>query len=208
MIAHFNRDHPVKNLPDAYKKTPDSNNAKLLEIEKDALNLLRDATSAVYDSLDIDKATGKALDLFGDMFGQQRGASTDEQYRILIKNRIVRNFANADHTSIVNAICATFNCEPSEVLLTESDEPCTVRLEGLPIHKLNESNIDIGTALQIVVGLLPAGVRMEAVSFSGTFEFSDIDLVYDEAAGFGDIEQTIGGYFGLVSDGNGSNLPV
>ena len=208
MVTHFNRDHPVKNLQDAYRKTPDSNIAKLLQIEKEAIDQLREDTRAVYDSLDIDKATGKTLDLFGEMFGQQRGTATDEQYRVLIKNRIVRNFANTDHTSIVNAICATFDCEPTEVLLTESDVPCMVKLEGLPIAQLNASNIDIGTAVQIVTSMLPAGVYMEAVSFSGTFEFSDAGLVYDEAAGFGDEAQTIGGYLGLVSDGSGSNLPV
>lgn len=208
MITQFNRDNLAKNLPDAYRKDPASNNAKILEIEKTALERLREAVNAIYESLDIDKAYGKTLDLYGEMLGQLRGIATDEQYRVLIKNRIVRNFSNADHTSIVNAVCTTFGCDPSEVLLTELDEPCKVALEGLPFAKINEANIDIKTAVQIVNSLLPAGVFMEAVEFSGTFEFGGTEMVYDEAAGFADIGQKIGGYLGLMSDSQGSNLPV
>lgn len=208
MITHFNRDEPVKNLPDAYNKGHESNNAKILEIEKRAVDRLREAVSAIYDSLDIDNAYGKTLDLYGDMIGQDRGIATDEQYRILIKNRMIRNYSDADYNSIVNAICATFNAKPSDIILTELDEPCKIMLEGLPIAQINAANIDIGTAVQIIVGMLPAGVFMEAVTLSGTFEFSGTDLEYNEEAGFADEAQTIGGYLGLVSDSFGNNLPV
>lgn len=208
MKAHFDRETPVKNLPDAYCKKADSNNAKILEIEKIALDTLRREVSAIFDSLDIDKAYGKTLDLYGEMIGQARGVATDEQYRVLMKSRLVRNLSDADHASIVRAICVTFNCDPSEVLLTEPGEPCVVKLEGLPIAKLNESNIDIETAARIVYNLIPAGVYMEALNFSGTFEFGTTELEYDAESGFGDIDQTIGGYLGLLSDSQGSNLPV
>ena len=209
MITLFDREKLARNLPDAYSKGPESNNAKILEIEKRALDVLRSAITAIYDSLDINNAKGKTLDLYGEMLGQERGAATDEQYLVLIKNRIIRNCVDADYNSIVHAICMTFDCEPSDIKLTELDEPCKVALEGLPIAQLNACNIDIGTAVQIVNGLIPAGVFMEAVSFSGTFEFSEgTELVYDAEKGFGNEEQTIGGYLGLMSDSHGSNLPV
>ena len=208
MITQFNREDYVKNLPDAFRKTKDSNNAKILSIAKDSLDELREAISAIYDSLDIDKATGKTLDLYGDMVDQRRGVATDEQYRAMIKSKICRNLANADHTSIVKAICVVFNCEPDEVLLVESDKPCVVTLEQLPYVALNKSNIDAPTAIKIIAGLMPAGVRLESLNFTGTFEFAATATEYDENAGFGNVEQTIGGYLGLLSDGEGSNLPV
>lgn len=208
MAMYFDRNELARNLPDAYSKGSDSNNAKILAVEKSALDQLHDAVSAIYDSLDIDKATGKTLDLYGDMVGQRRGPATDEQMRVLIRNKITRNLASGDYNSIVNAICVTFGCEPADVSLKETDEPCKVTLEGLPLSKLNESNIDISTAVQIINGLMPAGVFMEVMSFSGTFEFSGEDLELDESSGFADEDQTVGGYFGLVSDGAGSNLPV
>lgn len=208
MRDHFDHENHVKNLPDAYCKAKESNNEKILDTEKGAVDLLREAVNEIYETLDLDKAYGKTLDLYGAMIGQYRGVATDEQLRVLIKNRILRNFADGDHTSIVNAICTTFNADPSTVLLTELDKPCHVTLEGLPIEKLNESNIDIRTAVQIVIALMPVGITLDAVEFSGTFEFSGPELEYDEKAGFADEAQTIGGYFGLVSDGTGRNLPV
>lgn len=208
MTTQFNRDQLARNLPDAYSKGRESNNAKILEIEKSAVDRLRETVNAVYESLDLDNARGKTLDLYGEMVGQERGVATDEQYLILIKNRIIRNFANADHNSIVNAISMTFGGDPSEVILTEHEDPCKVTLEGLPLSKINESNLDVKTAVQIIDGLMPVGVYLEAIEFSGTFEFSAEEQEYDETAGFADEAGTLGGYFGLLSDGSGSNLPV
>lgn len=208
MITQFNRDNYAKNLPDAFRKTKESNNAKILEIEKSALDKLRETISAVYDSLDIDKATGKSLDLFGDMVGQNRGTATDEQYRAMIKSKICRNLANADHNSIINAICVVFSCEPSDVLLVEAEEPCVVTLEKVPYAALAASNIDSVTATKIIAGLMPAGVRLESLNFAGTFEFAATATEYDAEKGFGNIEQTIGGYLGLLSDSEGTDLPV
>lgn len=207
MIARFYSDNHAKNLPDAYSKTPKSNNAKLLLIEKNAVDHVRGSISAIYDSLDIDKATGATLDLYGDMLGQDRGAATDEQYRALLKSRIVRNLSGADHNSIVNAICITFGCDPSEILLTETDGECAVRLEGIPFGALNRINIDMTTAIQIVQTLIPAGVSFTSINFSGTFEFGGTEMEYDENKGFADVDQTIGGTLGYVPD-IGNVLPV
>ena len=209
MIAHFNRKNHVRNLPDAYCKTADSNNAKLLEIEKSAVDKLRETLNAVYESFDIDKAYGKTLDLYGDMVGQERGRATDTQYRILIKSRIARNFANGDYNSIVNLMCVVFNCKGSEINLVELEEPCTVRIDALPFAALNGLAIDVNTALQIVRECIPAGVTLESISLTGTFEFSGgTELVYDEEAGFADEAQTIGGYLGAMFEENAPALPV
>lgn len=208
MITQFNREDYAKNLPDAFSKAKGSNNARILELAKTAVDELREAVRAVYDSLDIDKATGKSLDMFGDMVGQNRGAATDEQYRAMIKSKICRNLANADHNSIVRAICVVFGCEPQEVLLVESEAPCAVTVEALPFGALNKSNIDAQTAIKIIAGLMPAGVRLESLNFTGTFEFAATAAEYDANKGFGNEGQTLGGYFGLLSDSEGSNLPV
>lgn len=208
MRAQFNRENPVKNLPDAYRKTADSNNRKLFDVEQHAMDRLRADIRAVYNSLDIEQATGKTLDMFGDLFDQPRGVATDEQYRVMIKARIIRNLSGSDHDSIVRAISAAFGCNPSEVLLVEPDGTCSVRLENLPFEKLNSSGIDAITAVQIVARMIPAGVQLESLNFSGTFEFGGTDMVYDEAAGFGNVEQTIGGTLGLVADGSMGSLPI
>lgn len=208
MNARFNHENHVKNLPDAYRKTPDSNNAKLLQIEKEEVDRLRAETRAIYDSIDLELATGATLDMYGEMLGQDRGAATDEQFRALLKSRIVRNLSGADHNSIVNAICITFGCEPSEIMLDETDGKCAVVLSGIPYTAINKINIDLTTAVQIAKMLIPAGVSFDALTFAGTFEFGGAEMVYDEAKGFGDAAQTIGGTLGLVPDVSNGGLPV
>ena len=209
MITQFNRENPVKNLPDAYCKTADSNNSKILAVEKSAMEALREAVAAIDESLDLDKAYGKTLDLYGEMVGQERGKATDDQYRVLIKACIVCNMVGGDYNSIVNLLALVFGCEPTEILIAELDEPCMARLDSLPYSVLNKLVIDIDTALKIVWEVMPAGVKLESINFVGTFEFSGgTELAYDENAGFGDVAQTIGGHLGYVSDGETANLPV
>ena len=207
MITRFNRKNLVKNLPDAYRKTPDSNNAKLLEVEKSETDRLREEIAAIYDSLDINLATGKTLDLYGEMLGQKRGAATDEQYRALLKSRIIRNLSGADHDSIVNAICITFDCDPADILLTETDGKCEVTLEGIPYAATNRINLDATTATQIIKMLIPAGVNFPVLVFGGTFEFGGSEMEYNEEKGFADVAQTIGGSLGFVPE-SGKVLPV
>lgn len=209
MITQFNRENPVKNLPDSYCKTADSNNSKILNVEKSAMDALRAAVAEIDESLDLDKAYGKTLDLYGEMVGQERGKATDSQYRLLIKSRIMRNLAGGDYNSVVNLLALIFGCEPTEVSITEADEPCTVYLDKLPYAALNKLVVDVNTALKIIREVMPAGVNLESVTFTGTFEFSGgTDLVYDEAAGFGNETQTIGGTLGHVFNDETAELPV
>lgn len=208
MITEFNRDNPVKNLPDAYSKSADSNNAKILQIEKTAQDGLLESIAVVSDSLDIDKATGHTLDLYGEMIGQNRGRATDEQYRVLLKAQIVRNLTNTDFNGVINAICATFGCAPSDILLVEVDGTTAVRIDQLPISALNNSNIEFETAVQIIEKLMPVGVTLESLNFSGTFEFGSTEMEYDEAKGFADVAQTIGGSLGMLPTANKNPLPV
>jgi len=209
VITRFNRDDLARNLPDAYRKDADSNISKLLQIEKAEMDRLRADIQAIYESLDLDKAFGKTLDLYGDMVGQERGKATDNQYRILIKARIMRNLANGDYNSIIRLLAMLFGCDPSEIVLTELEAPCQVRLDALPYSALNSLVIDITTVLKIARELMPAGVGMESLTFTGTFEFSGgTELVYNEAKGFADEAQTIGGYLGAVFNNTTADLPV
>ena len=210
MITEFNRDNPVKNLPDAYNKADSSNNSKILAIEKSSFDKLREAIADIDECLDLDKAYGKTLDLYGEMVGQERGKATDDQYRVLIRSRIIRNFANGDYNTVVNLMAMVFECEPSEIILSElEDDPCKARLEAIPYASANRLIIDIHTLLKIVSEVMPAGVSLESVTFTGTLEFSDgTELVYDEEAGFADEAQSIGGTFGYIFSKETSELPV
>lgn len=209
MPRRFDRTNYANNLPDAYNKRSGSNNVKILSIEKRTLDGFLEELADVYNSLDLDVATGKTLDLYGEMVGQARGMASDEQYRVMIKSRILRNMTNGDYNSIARAVSLIFSCDPTEFKLTE-EKPCVVKLEGLPYEMLNSSGVDLNDAISIIAEVMPVGVRLESIFADGTFAFAASATEYDETAGFGisNDDQTIGGSLGLLAGSGNSNLPI
>ena len=208
-MAEFN-ENLVKNLPDAYRKTPNSNNYKILEIERRTVNEIREDLRQVANILDINNATGKTLDLYGERVGQARGIATDDKYILMIKAKIMRNLSNGSHASIINAICATMACEPSQVIVTDGEEPYSVVITALPLEAINKAGLTTPQTLAIIKSLLPVGVKLTSFLFDGTFEFAASENEYDTEAGFCDIEGgTIGGYLGLTeADISDDILPI
>ena len=196
----FDFENYVKNLPDCLNKLKDSNNFKILETVRQSLNGIFVDINDVLESLDLETATGKTLDLFGDMLGQPRGLATDAQFRLLIKSKIMMNFTTGDHKSIVKALCITFNCEPTEVYIKEGSHPCTVEIAMLPLNVLNRAGLTVKQVIGMVERLLPVGVTLDTFLFEGTFLFSDDDWVETMTQGFASDDGTIeGGYLGVVN---------
>ena len=199
MQAEFN-ENLVKNLPDAFKKTTDSNNYKILEIEKRTLADIRADLQEIDNILDINNARGKTLDLYGERVGQVRGVADDDKYILMIKAKIMRNLSNGSYPSIVNAICETFSCEPSQVYITDGDEPFTVNVVTLPLEVINKAGLSTTQTLAIIKSMLPVGVSLQSFLFDGTFEFGANEDDYDEDKGFAisEDDQSIGGYLGAT----------
>ena len=207
----FNRENHVKNLPDLYEKSKQGNLYKILEIERLSVEELRSNAADVFEILDIDKAYGKNLDfLYGERVGQPRGKATDGQYLYIIKAKIMRNLVNSSYDSIVNGICATFNCVPSQVYMLPSDTlPCVVTLITMPLAVINAAGLTTRQATSLIRTFLPVGVRLESMLFEGTFEFSDEEMEQNRDAGFTDKEDGFfGGYFGMVLGEDDIDLPI
>lgn len=217
-MKEFDFVNQVNNLPDCYAKGTESNNYKILQIENIAVNGLEADIEAVERSLDIDQATGVTLDLYGEMVNQPRGAATDAQYRLLIKSKIMQNVSTGDYKSVVRAICGMFSCEPSEVLIVEGENPCTVVIELLPLEVINSAGLTATQATAMIARLLPVGVNIESFLYEGTFElaFSYADMQVDGATkGLTDTYENmknpdaIGGYLGITNgDENEVVLPI
>ena len=210
-MAEFYFDNLARNLPDAYKKDKSSNNYKILEIERRANNVSRSFLEEIAAILDINKATGATLDMYGKRFGQARGRTTDAQFSKMIKSKIICSQSSGSYKDIVDAICYTFGCNKDEIELVESKTtPMTVTLNQIPLETIIRAGLTTRQAEQIIKSLLPVAVDLESVLFEGTFMFSDTDEEYDAAAGFTDVEGgTIGGYFGAAeSDMNDDELPI
>lgn len=209
-MAEFHFDNLAKNLPDAYKKDSSSNNFKILEIERVANDESRSILYDIANIFDIDNAVGAILDMYGARFGQSRGKATDEQYRAIIKSKIIRKLCNGSYKNIVDAVCYTFGCTKDDVLIVETDKPMNVKALKVPIKGIIEAGFDTSQAEQIIKSLLPITVTLESVMFDGTFEFGATENEYDEAAGFGEsVDSKIGGYLGQAySQENKTELPI
>lgn len=197
----------VNKLPDSYAKGTHSNNYKLLNLNEQAIADIKADAQALYDILDLKNASGRTLDMYGDMLGQQRGTMTDEQYYYMLLTRIAINNVKGNGYSIAECLASIFSCKPNEIIIKDSEKPAKVVIETFPLQVLIDAGFTSKNAMEIIHTILPIGVSADDVNFNGTFEFADTADVYDEAAGFGDIEQTIGGYLGLTV-GDDDNSPV
>lgn len=210
-MKEFDYVNHANNLPDCYAKTPDSNNYKILEIERESVSGISADIEAVFNALDIDTATGKTLDMYGEILHQPRGLASDSQYRLMIKNKLTRNVSYGTYKSVVDAMCKTFNCDPSEVLFKEVEgEPCTVELAVLPVDVINSAGLTIQQTVEMVKQLLPAGITLKQYSFEGTFKFAEDDWVATTTEGFASDDGSIqGGYLGTIGHyDNENDLPI
>lgn len=196
-------------LPDSFSKSSKSNNGKLLDINYNALAELKKDIADIYYMIDLDGACGKTLDLYGDMLGQTRGRLTDTQYKVLLRGVIAKNLCKGDYASVIEAVSLIFNCDKSEVSLEEvKDKVCRVYARKLPYAVILNSGFSARHVVEIIKMVLPVTVRLEADNLEGTFEFGN-DNEYNELKGFGNIEQSLGGFFGaLFSFDDERGLPI
>lgn len=210
-MIDFKNDNYADNLPDCYRKDTESNNHKLLEIERLTVEKHLDDIYEIYGILDLNNARGQTLDRYGERVGQSRGIASDELYILLIKAKIMRSLGNGSYPSIHNSLCMTFACEPEEVSIKESETyMCTVEDIKLPLDVINRVGLTYKQVIALVKSMLPICIRIDNVSLDGTFEFSNIEDDYNEEKGFCDIEGgNIGGYLGyLSSDESEEVLPI
>lgn len=216
----------IKRLPDAYRKDENSNNYKLLRLNELATQQLQEDCQSVLDTLDLNLATGKTLDLYGQMLGQKRGGLNDLQYRLVLLNKIGANICQGDYNSTVSTLAQIFNCSIKDIALKDV-ETNKIDVVKLSVNTLVNAGFTGERAIEMIELLLPVCVSVNQANCEGTFEFGGLEqanykglseltyaslsrytytdlesgeicLEYDENLGFGNIEQSIGGYFGDI----------
>lgn len=197
----------VKKLPDSYRKDTASNNYKLLRLNELAVADIKADQEAIYNAMDLDNATGYTLDVYGEMVGQKRGSLTDDQYRYMIYNRIAINTVKGNYESTIDTLTRIFKCRANDIIIRDGEKPCTVVVQTFPVSALVSAGFTSRQAIELIELLLPICVTVDDVNFDGTFEFAATADEYDEAKGFGNVEQTIGGYLGLLL-GDDENSPI
>lgn len=170
MAKVFNYENYVKNLPDAYRKDKDSNNYKILAIEQHSAQKLYKDINDVFNSLDIWQATGKTLDLYGEMYNLTRGNLTDEQYRMNILLRIAQSRAGGSHTSIVKALSAAMGVPVENFRLKDGKTSGNVVIDQLPYDVFQNAGIEPLKVLDMLKAFLGAGIGVESFSISQDVE--------------------------------------
>lgn len=197
----------VSALPDSYKKHSESNNYKLLQLEQGLISAFRTDIEAVQETLNIYTATGETLDHYGETYSQPRGSMTDEQYRYIILQKVARSQVKGDANSVILALASAFNVDPSAFNIADTENICEVAVTELPFSILQHAGLTGKQMEQIIESLLPVGVRLAPLNLEGTFEFAATYGEQDDEAGFGDIAQTVGGYFGYLAT-NDIDIPT
>lgn len=158
MAKEFNHNIYVKNLPDCYRKSIQSNNNKILQIPKHEISSLNTDIEAIFSSLDIWQATGKTLDLYGEMYNLPRENMSDDQYRLMILLKMTRNRAGSDHTSIINALVTALNIPAETLCIVDSEISGNVDVDNLPYNVLVDAGVTVKQAWTQLKLLLAAGV--------------------------------------------------
>lgn len=202
----------VKKLPDAYLKRYEngekSNHAKMLELNELQRDEFKQNMEAVLECLDIDKATGVTLDRYGEILNQKRGELNDIQYRIMLRFKIAKYLSQGDYNSIMPLIRFLLGCKKDDVfimrdmniedILSKTKTNGTVEITNLPLAVMINAGFTSEQVIQLIEELLPAGVRVSRANFLGTFILSGEELEESNTEGFADIDETKGGYLGLV----------
>ncbi len=197
---NVNYDEPIKNLPDSYDKSADSNNYKLLQINKITNDFLQKASKNVFDVLNLNNASGKILDdVWGGKVNLKRGKLNDEQYVIRLRTKMMQNIANGSFPDLIEALAYTLQCKKSAIHLIESNTPNRVVIKDIPLDVVFSAGFSIDDVIAMIESMLSVGVKIEKQHFTGTFEYGEItDTEYTETAGYADLEGSIGGYYGLL----------
>lgn len=186
----------AKKLPDAYAKSIDSNNYKLLQLANLLYTDLKCDLTSIFELRNLQHAFGKILDEYGRMVGLNRNGLNDEQYRIKIYNQIGKQRSTGNCNDAIRLIAQTLGVEVDSFSLIEKGD-ATISITGLTTDVLEQSGFDVRELREIIDGVLPIGVAIDEMTFEGTFEFGEV-YEFDINKGFGNIQQTIGGMLGTA----------
>lgn len=192
----------ISKLPDAYQKSENSNNYKLLSIGENELNSLREDIQKVTLLTDLANASGETLDLFGEMLDKKRGKLDDDKYKYALQSQIAQNVVSGDFNNVLTALVRMFSLQEGDVTyddiqIKECQTSGFVKVTKLPLRILNKAGFNTVQTLGLIKNILPIGVNITSIDFEGTFEFCGQEYVYENQKGFGSLSNPdIGGELG------------
>ncbi|CAK1228135.1 hypothetical protein [Fructobacillus tropaeoli] len=152
-----------------------SNNYKLFDlIMSHGLDLYNNLNRQD-DWIDIDNASGVALDNIGANYGEFRGEADDEFYRFMIKSNILAARSKGTTNDIIHLISKSLNVDASNVIVrpdrlydekTDSfvGSPYTIMIERLPLS-FTTNDFQKRYLLKRIESSAAVGIRIGNISF-------------------------------------------
>lgn len=187
-------------LTDNFNKTKGGNTYKNAQLSVMSHQEQEDVLTTIDNWHDVDQAEGTTLDMHGKDVQQDRGQSSDEVYRVLIKSKVLRLLSDGSIDVVIDFLAFILDADPTEVRVRELwPEGKTATLElTAPVEKIGRTGLNarqFGTLLNMVVA---GGVRAEGM-FQGTFRFSNqLGVVEKSPQGFAPVDMSSGGSLGVV----------
>ena len=153
----------------------DSNNLKFAKAMVDVLMKSFDNCDEIYNSRSIDDSVGLELDNIGDDLGQPRYGRLDDDYKFVLKTKIIASHSSGTTNDIVNIIADALEVDPktSDIKVKDSyhwngtemvGDPYVVNLSDLPVSIIT-SSAQLATLMDRINSATVAGVIIKAVNF-------------------------------------------
>lgn len=163
----------------------DSNNLKFAKAMVDILMKNFDNCDEIYNSRSIDDSVGLELDNIGDDLGQPRYGRLDDDYKFVLKTKIIASHSSGTTNDIVNIIANALEVDPKTSNIQVKDSyhwngskmvgnPYVVELSDLPMSIIT-SSAQLATLMDRINSATVAGVIIKAVNFinsSTMFEYA------------------------------------
>lgn len=153
----------------------DSNNLKFAKSMVDILMKNFDNCDEIYNSRSIDDSVGLELDNIGDDLGQPRYGRSDDDYKFVLKTKIIASHSSGTTNDIINIIADALEVDPKTNNIQVKDsyhwdgtemvgDPYVVELSDLPMSIIT-SSAQLATLMDRIDSAAVAGVIIKAVNF-------------------------------------------
>lgn len=173
----------AKRLPDAYAKTTDSNNYKILQLNNLLYNDLRCDLLKIEDSRGLKYASGKTLDRYGEMFNVKRKGDSDDKYRIRILSKIGQYISTGDCNSIIKIISDVFGIEVENISVADVF-PLGVYISNISIELVESVGFETQEVVELINSFLPCGVHIANTTLAGSFKFGTHEGESSDTTGY------------------------
>lgn len=112
-------DRFIDRLTDNFDKSPNGNVHRMAQLAVEALQEQEDVLTRMDAWHDVDQAEGVTLDMHGKDVQQDRGQSSDEVYRVLIKSKVLRLLSDGSIDTIIEFLAFILDVPESEIRVRE-----------------------------------------------------------------------------------------